>query len=372
MHSDFQAFEDQAIAADSQYIPVRDKGVRDHTRTKLPVVNAATYLNTEPPTPDQVINNILDVGDKAAIIGSSKVRKSFFAVSTALSLASGRSFNSLEIDQRRSVLYVQFEIREGHMHKRLNRIAAAMGISAQHVEDRLKIVNARGLGLGGTKGVERITDLALNLRSEVIFLDPLYKLADGIENAAEDMKLIMNAFDTLAEKANAAVIYIHHDPKGSPGDRDIRDRGAGSNVIGRDYDACITLTAHATEDDAVVIDTLLRNYAPQQPFVIAWEDYRFVERGDMLPEKRTTATPKTDTPIPAYLPIAQEVLEHGSLNIAVFKAMFKEKSGITDKKMGAFIKWAEDDRLLVTDWRRGRGLNDKRIGLPGAFDDEQS
>ena len=80
----------------------------------------------------------------------------------------------------------------------------------------------------------------------------------------------MSAFDELAEQTGAAIIYVHHDTKGSPGDKDIRDRGAGSNVLGRDYDACVTLTAHASDPDATVVEVLLRNFPPQDPFTIAW------------------------------------------------------------------------------------------------------
>ena len=97
----------------------------------------------------------------------------------------------------------------------------------------------------------------------------------------------MGAFDELAEQTGAAIIYVHHDTKGSPGDKDIRDRGAGSNVLGRDYDACVTLTAHASDPDATVVEVLLRNYPPQDPFTIVWScdevpgGYRFNMAEDM-------------------------------------------------------------------------------------------
>jgi RecA-family ATPase len=104
---------------------------------------------------------------------------------------------------------------------------------------------------------------AFKNKPEVIFFDPLYKLNEGVENAAEDMRTILAAFDMVAEETGAAIVYVHHDTKGNPGDRDIRDRGAGSNVLGRDYDACMTLTSHAQEDEAIVVDVLLRNYKPQ-------------------------------------------------------------------------------------------------------------
>ena len=53
-------------------------------------VNAAVWLETEPPAPDQIIENALDVRDKLAIIGSPKMRKSFFLLQFLICLAAGR------------------------------------------------------------------------------------------------------------------------------------------------------------------------------------------------------------------------------------------------------------------------------------------
>jgi len=45
--------------------------------------------------------------------------------------------------------------------------------------------------------------------------------------------------------------------------------------LARDYDCCITLTAHRDEENAAVVNTLLRNYAPQQPFVAEFWKFQF-------------------------------------------------------------------------------------------------
>ena len=88
-------------------------------------------------------------------------------------------------------------------------------------------------------------------------------------------KPILAVFDRVIRDTGAALLYVHHDAKGSAGDRNIRDRGAGSGVLARDYDCCITLTAHRNDKNAAVINTLLRNYAPQQPFVSEFCDFNF-------------------------------------------------------------------------------------------------
>ena len=53
--------------------------------TELPrPINASTWLTTEPLAPDQIIEDVVDVKDKLALIGSSKLRKTFFLLQLLL------------------------------------------------------------------------------------------------------------------------------------------------------------------------------------------------------------------------------------------------------------------------------------------------
>lgn len=335
------------------------------------LVNASNWLNEEPLEPDQILEDTLDAGDKMAILASSKLWKSFFADQFAMCVAAGRDFLVWKVLKSRRVLLCQFEVRTHHKHRRIKRIARALGITSADLGDRLQILNARGLGISGPAGLERIRQKAVEFQPEVIIFDPLYKLAAGVENAAEDMKVILNAFDQLAEQTGAAIVYVHHDAKGSPGDRDIRDRGAGSNVLGRDYDACLTLTAHAQDTDSAVVEVLLRNYRPIEPFTITWnydqEDggYCFRLADDMVPEKKTSKTKATPPVLATYLPIAEAILERGEMEVGSFKAVFKEQAGLPDHRVRAFMNWATagTNPHLATNEERAKGLHRKMVRL---------
>lgn len=353
-------FEGQARAADGQVTGI---------------VNAADWLDSDPPEPDQIMENTFDAGDKIAIIASSKLRKTFFLLQMLLSMAAGRPFLSWPISKPRRILHVQFEIQGHHYHRRLKRMCKALGITSADLGDRFHILNARGLGIAGQEGIEKIGLLAVAVNPEIISFDPLYKVATGAENAAEDLKGILNCFDELAKKTGAAILYVHHDPKGNSGDRDVRDRGAGSNVLGRDYDAAITLTPHATETETVVIETLLRNYRPQEPFTIQWiEDeetggYRFDERPDIRPEKKTSSTKQPTPAFPTYLPDALTVLGDSEMEIAPFKESFKKISGLSDNRIRDFLSWAVSggNPHITTRAEKGRGKNKKWVKFQGSL-----
>lgn len=342
---------------------------------ELPVpVDVAIWLASEPEEPDQIIEDTFDKADKLAIIAASKLRKSFFLLQLLICIGAGRPFLNWKIPKPRRILHVQFEIQEHHYHRRLIRMAKAMGITPGDLGDRFYVLNARGLGMSGPEAIKKITHIAQNVKADVISFDPLYKVITGAENAAEDLKGILNAFDELAKETGAAIIYVHHDPKGNSGDRDVRDRGAGSNVLGRDYDACITLTPHASEPAGVVVESLLRNYKPQEAFVALWaedtntEGYCFNRAYGIAPTKKTSSNGKAKdtTALGVYLPVALEILKSGPMQTSVFMDAFRTKTGLTHARSSAFRDWAMTGSrpALGTHEKRGRGQHEKLIGTP--------
>jgi len=352
---------------------------RKYGPPELPViVNAANLLLTEPPPPDQIMTDTFDLGDKVAFIASSKLRKTFFLLMFLLCVAAGRPFLNWQIPKPRRILHVQFEIQDHHFHRRVKRMAKALGIMPGDLGDRFNILNARGLGIAGPEGIAKIGLIAAGINPEIISFDPLYKVATGAENTAEDLKGTLNCFDELAKKTGAAILYVHHDAKGNSGDRDVRDRGAGSNVLGRDYDAAITLTPHATEPEAAVVETLLRNYRPQEPFTILWiEDeetggYRFETRSEISPTKKTSQTKQQAPALSLYLPTSLSILGDEEIEIATFKEAFKQQTGLSNNRIRDFINWATSggSPYIITREERGKGIHRKWVKAGRQHNDE--
>lgn len=342
----------------------------DQVDGDIMVVNAADWLVTEPPPPDQVLADTLDIGDKMVVIGASKQRKSFFFQQLSLSLTTGRDFLNWRIQKPRRVLYVQFEIRAHHLHRRLLKFAKGMGISPEDIGDRLQLISARGKkGFKGQACIDRITRQAKKYGSEVIMIDPLYKISEGVENAAEDFKTILAAFDEIAEETAAAIIFIHHDTKGHSGDKELTDRGAGSGVLGRDYDASIVLTPHCTDKETSVVEVVTRNYPPQEAFAVAWYygegGFRFNLADDVSPEKKTSKTKPAPPPLESYLPAAAAVLGRNEINITLFKTLLKERTGLSRDRANDFTTWATqtDNPPLVTREEKAKGKNIKTVRL---------
>lgn len=239
-----------------------------------------------------LMENLFDCGSKVAIIGKSKSRKSFFALQFMLSCATGRPFLGMNIPQPKRALIIQFEIQEAHFWWRLKRMCDAMDILPRDLDHNLSIVNARGQSLSN----EKILEFIKESKAEIVLFDPLYKMMPLGENAAEEMKPILKWFDEIAKETKATVVYVHHDKKGFVAEQDITDRGAGSGVMGRDFDAAMLLTPHKT-DGLTGLETISRNYPPIEAQTLQWQDGCFLQTNIPMQAKtsRTAALEKNRT-----------------------------------------------------------------------------
>ncbi len=321
---------------------------------ELILVNAAEYIDCEPPPTDSLLSNIFDKGDKVAIIGQTKTRKSFFTLQFALCMASGHDFLSYTVPSPRNVLLVQFEIKPSHYHKRVYEMAHALDISSSEINRRLIIANARGKAANLRHIAERASDLNIDL----IILDPLYKIESGDENSSEDRKRILAKFDEMAETSQAAVAYVHHDRKGSPGELEASDRGSGSGVLSRDYDAAIILTPHQDNTNCLVAETLLRNYAPQDKQAFEWQDYCFRPSSELPIKKGLRGSRRAnDLDLSKWLQKGQDVLnEHISMAVSAFDVRLGGLGATRQQQK------ATRDQLIFSEFARYHGQKATRGG----------
>jgi hypothetical protein len=238
-------------------------------------------------------------------------------------------------------LLLQYEIRRNHYWRRVHWLAEAMGLNPDELEDRLQVLSLRGKSPTWPK----IQELARDY--DLVVIDPLYKVygSEGAdENSATDVAVVLAHFDQLAEKSDAAVALVHHSAKGLAGDRMAIDRGAGSGVLARDYDACITLAPHESQQNAVVVETVLRNYPPMEPFTTEWADGCFQTASDISAISACSSNAwnqqqKSDHGERAaeMMSLAQELLSEGPIHVSELKEVLRENGsgkGLADDVVG--------------------------------------
>ena len=336
---------------------------------KLTIESIADFLATPPPPLDCIVEELFEAGEKGEIIAPSKARKSFFAIDLAAHIAAGRDFLCFKIPRPRRVLLFNLEIGRDWMKRRFYRRLAYYGIRPDDIRDTLHIVNARGKGQVVR---EQAVEAVRRARAEVAFVDPRYKLLmpTESENAGEGVAGVLDLQDQMAE-AGAAAIFVGHDGKGTAGDRDDRDRGAGSGWTGRDCDFRIVLSPHADDpQDAVVLSIMRRNFPPFEPVTLRHEGDGIQLDMGTAPRKETTftrrQTAKAAAPLDSFRPVVREVLrqEGEPLPSGVLVAKVQEACRIGEKRAVTLIQMMEGDGELAATPRQSKRGGEVRRGTP--------
>ncbi len=284
-----------------------------------PVVNASDWLHEELEHPGVVLKDLFDLKTKAALMGPSKSRKSFLLVQFFVSLAAGLDkFLMFEIPQPLRTLLIQLEMTEFHCHDRLKNVCAGLGVKGDQLEDRLKIINARGKHIS-VDDMGEIIEITKREKADIVCIDPVYKMFAGDESDQSTVKPLLAAFDLLCESTNAAFLYSHHYAKGLSGDKATVDRGSGSGILARDYDFGWYI-GHHQKEGLLVCEAINRAYPPWQPFTLKWTNFHFEVDLTTAPIVQTSKNAQTSGRLgkPLTYKAVMKWFEGGLLPMAIF------------------------------------------------------
>lgn len=333
-------FEAEALLQEQQeYIKkTREEYEKDQEEKRFAHLKPGKWLKfteliaCDLPEPDQVVENLIDRGDKMLIVGHSKTKKTFLVTQLALSIATGSQFLGLQIPKARKVLLIQYEVQPGHFIRRIRRMADSLSVSIDDVQDRLTVINARG-----ARPNLEILEKQIELENiEVVIFDPFYKLFEGDESDVEEVKRILATFDRIVTNSKCALIYVHHDKKGSSERTEQRDRGAGSGILARDYDVGLAVSEHDIDSEAIVIDFLLRNYKHIEPISASWTGNSFIE-SDLQPVVKTSKRKSPSLDIAKLEPQALELLGHEPMECMAYREKLRNKLGLSHRQERVLI-----------------------------------
>lgn len=234
-------------------------------------VTLKEQLENPPKLSPELISGILREGCKMIITGDSKAGKTCLSQNLAVCIAEGRPWLGKFPCQQGKVLYINLEVEAASLFYRFKAMYHAMGIK---ISDKggTNIVpwNLRGYAAPIDKLAPKIIRRCRNTGPyKAIIIDPLYKVQQGDENSAQAISDFCNALDKIAHDTGAAVIYDHHHPKGTSGDRKVIDRGAGSGVFSRDADALVDISNLDPGNDAAdVVKELVKS--GERPMVMSF------------------------------------------------------------------------------------------------------
>ena len=174
----------------------------------------ADDLSDEYQAPDELIENLMTIGSSTVIYGDSNSGKTFFALSLAASVATGRNFFGRQTDKG-GVVYLATEAPSSVM-TRIQAMKKYMEINLENLAVVPVPVNFYSNDGDAADVVELVKAVskARNMPVHLIIGDTLARMSAGAnENSGEDMAPVMARFDQVAKATGAAITIIHHNGK---------------------------------------------------------------------------------------------------------------------------------------------------------------
>jgi hypothetical protein len=211
------------------------KTVASKTFEVSPGVQIIDVMAKSIPPPRWILGRIFARGWVTGIASAPNVGKTRFLVSTACALSTGRSeYLGFKVLEPGPVLLITNEEKTQDIERRIK----ATGLWAKQKEAGSPI-HIRGSDLGlvklagvdgrqavpDTAEIDAIVEYARKIGAALVAFDPLVSLGEGLNENTVDMQAFMDAFRDIANRADVAVLFNHHTPKGeSSGGRPPRSR----------------------------------------------------------------------------------------------------------------------------------------------------
>jgi len=305
------------------------------------IIGLHTWLQTPPKPIEHIVENAFGPGDKVLVVGKAKTCKSFALGQLGLSLSAGKDFLFWKVRKPRRVLCVQLEITAEWFKRRCWAMCHALGIDDKR---NFYILNGRGIQptiekfdpvtkeekaspVGWIEWLLSSREL-FTLKPEVIIIDPIYKVEAFDELSTVQVKEVLAGLDRLTAETGAAVVYCHHDRKGVAGDLDLVDRGSGSGVFGRDWDALFALSEHAYDPKVTVLHAAFRNFAsPREPYAVEFHYPIFIPSDEAaIPRTSDYRNPTSAVDLETFDERALVFLREKPIPVTMFKSHLESKA----------------------------------------------
>ena len=226
-------------------------------------VDAADWLNAEDEPDNPLVEGFIECGEVVALVGQAKAGKSLLALQLAVCVAAGVPFIGKPC-KRQKVYIANLEVSAKQYKKRLRRVCRLLDLNPEELRGWLFIDNMKG----ETASWETALAMCKRYGCSVAVADPFYQIARIVET---DEQQCLDAVEEMKAFARAGVTLcvVFHSPKGFSGDRQLIDMISGSSILARFPESVIGLLNHATEKTARVVDAVLRNYPPPEPFAVS-------------------------------------------------------------------------------------------------------
>ena len=269
-------------------------------------------LLTEPEPLEWLVDDYILQGTQVQIVGESGLGKTFLAIDLALSIVTGKQWNSRNVKQG-PVAYINAEGHTGFRHR-------LKGWSIKHkpLKDVPFCLSNGPIDMISKSSMKDVAKYLDKFAAEndgyiaMIFIDTLRRNMSGNEDDSKDVSIFMNSFEELCRRYGATGFVIHHPGHNNTG----RARGSSSQKAALDT----ALLLKKEKDDMGLVCTKLKDGgaipAPVgyelEVVTIPWLDSKGNNITTCIPkyDKNTSVGSKALKPMPAMVDMAIDALNN--------------------------------------------------------------
>jgi len=321
------------------------------SRTHLPEIISGDRLRTEIlPLPADIIAGLIAHGEKGELCGGTKSYKTWTLIDQALAVATGSDWWGMQT-LTSNVIYLNLEIPRPFFEARLREIAALRAIP---IPDNFSVWHLRGSNLANPdrwdEFINELTDYCAGLTRPYLLTDPVYKLLAGRnENAAGDVERLLWQIEEMLQSCGGTNFFGHHFAKGDSTTKVAIDRMAGSGVFGRDPDSLFIMTPHE-KTGCFVVESILRNHQPLEPFVVEWKLPIFIRDDSLDPVNLATRPATKRGPTKKFAPsIIAQLIGKDFLSKMQIKKLVMDETGMSKSLFYELFAEAEKVGLIIFD-----------------------
>src|SRR6201987_1001690 len=321
------------------------------SRTHLPEIISGDRLRTEIlPLPADIIAGLIAHGEKGELCGGTKSYKTWTLIDQALAVATGSDWWGMQTLVS-NVIYLNLEIPRPIFEARLREIAALRAIP---IPDNFSVWHLRGSNLASPdrwdEFSDQLTDYCAGLTRPYLLTDPVYKLLAGRnENAAGDVERLLWQIEEMLQSCGGTNFFGHHFAKGDSTAKVAIDRMAGSGVFGRDPDSLFIMTPHE-KNGCFVVESILRNHQPLEPFVVEWKLPIFIRDDSLDPVNLATRPATKRGPTKKFAPsIIAQLIGKDFLSKMQIKKLVMDETGMSKSLFYELFAEAEKVGLIIFD-----------------------
>jgi len=206
------------------------------------LIDFDTIMQQPLPPIEWVVEPLIPHPSRTVVFGEFGSMKSWLLLDLGLHIAAGRQWlNTFTVPQARSVLYLDEEMAERELRRRVKLLGNGAGLSGQALPFRA----ISQLGLKINQGsVQHLLD-ELNQQGfdpDLVIVETFRRVLMGSENEAEDVSDFWNSVAPILIAGKSLIVSHHMRKPNAQGQNEVRHRASGSTDILAGADGAFAIT----------------------------------------------------------------------------------------------------------------------------------